>query len=240
MATLAGFALSRLRTKLAGGVELQQPNNLLKLKLGSLVTINDADHSEMEKVVGINIIIEHVGGRDYPITEYIMDSGTRLWVYPAEDKDQKFLTLVLSEYYSADYDQALADGLYHPAFQNGDWVDEHPETDVGRPALQDPEGLFRVTDTDEEGNVAHEAIYQRRFGDVQPHSIAIRTLSDENNDGTLQESEIRSHHAQYWDYELKNGTTEDRPYLIGIENHAGQFTLLTGSEIPFEALMTIQ
>lgn len=156
MHTLAEKAFAWAWNKLHGGAELAEPNNFLKLKIGQLLNIGPI----MYRVVEVNILTEKSRGEDYHIVEYVVvnsstldksDVRYHLWVYPAENKDDKYLILLFENTFSANFESARANGL----------VD----------AIKDPAGLTINEDADEPG------LYVRRFGDTESHKVRKKILT---------------------------------------------------------------
>lgn len=232
MATLGQFVGRKFREWRAGGVECVGPGNLLGLRVGSVLAINDPDVEAPLRVVGVNMITETIGDRTYSITEYILEGESlSVWVYPSESRRSEMLPILFRETWRGTYGEAMREGLYHPAYdvEGRRWRAPHPETDAEIPALQDPEGLFRDHLTG--------ALYRRRFDDILPHRITIRSMRDEDGNGRVDHREVAEFSAQYWDYERAEGI--DDPLLFAVEDNCGMFRLLMGREVPFAELTMI-
>lgn len=230
MPTLFEMMVSYFKTKEAVESKFYNP---YKIKVGELFRIDTIDYEHLNfKMVALREVKRELDGKNHFICDYDLlarngneEVNLRLRLIPIENPDGEINhhTLLLRRVEEFGYDKEWHHSLAEP------W--KNPETN------EDEYTIF-LNVFDEKGQQIfdenNQAIQDQfwRVNDVKTEWHARTSLvRDENNDGTVEDSEVEQNDICYWDYWRE--TIEDDVkvmefYIIEMDDKSGYFQLWRG------------
>lgn len=220
--------------------------NPLELRIGQLVMLDDLDiDNNLEfNVDAISEVRRSILGKsffmvDYDLVAKPIDGDVvrmRVRLNPLEEPDKEsgmtHSIILLEQYDSLEYDQ----GLHEIVVPEGEMLYDNADPDDDEAPRGGGNGGLNV---DDESGGQVDATFQRINDLNATHLADVAVITDENDDGKIEDSEVSRHVMKFWDYWRdieKYGVKEVEFLYVEMNDETGWFSIWKGREVNPEAI----